>query len=156
MASEKSKVNKWRGFFRYESVLLRPSEVKGMTSKISKKAEKNTLKRCERFRDFLLFLKECKSETFNTFCDLLNNNGCEMFFECVFNAIHNKRVSPESQTLLKKSWLPIKNEIKYIAKRKSNFEKKKKLLKLLKNDANLLAESLLPILNSEIAKKTKR
>ena len=120
-------------------------------SKIVKKRVKNTKLRCEKFCKFLSLLKNIKGENFHTFCKHISDDACEMIFECVHNVLYNDKIPESDRNRLKEKLLPMKNEVRYIAKYRNSFKKKKRYMYVLDESISDIADSLLPILENRLA-----
>ena len=117
---------------------------------------KNTRKRREKFSHFLSLLQDMSPEKFETFCCYLSDDGCEMFFECIHNVIYNDKISNEVRMQLKEMLLPVKNEVKYMAKISNSFKKKRRLMCRLGTNLPFIVEALKPLLQHYIEKKSKK
>ena len=86
----------------------------------------------------------------------MSEEGCEMFFECIYNAIYNPKISSPVKEQLKNCLLPVKSKVKYIADTSKQFKKRKNNLKFLEKSSSIIADSLIPILDSEIKRRGKK
>ena len=74
-----------------------------------------------------------------------------MIFECVHNVLYNDKIPESDRNRLKEKLLPMKNEVRYIAKYRNSFKKKRRYMTVLDESISDIADSLLPILENRLA-----
>jgi hypothetical protein len=81
--------------------------------------------------------------------EFLDDRGCHALFSCVENALYNPDIPEKEREIIKKTLLPKKKLLQFIAHGKgTNAQKKKKLAQLGKGDINSVINAINPILEA--------
>lgn len=125
-----------------------------------KKRSRKSLRKIREHHDLLAVLSKMSKEDFKVLAKYLTDDSYDAIFDCVFNSVHNHRLSIEDRTKLKNALSEDRDKIRLIVNHKNKLASRKRAVSQIGAGFPFIASLVLPfiinLLTKKFAKKTRK
>jgi hypothetical protein len=122
---------------------------------ISKRGEKQSIKRLENVKKLMRVISKLDDDDFKALSKHLSRDAYDMIFQSVWNSLYNSDISQEKRDKLKETLWNDKDKFIELARKKTDFKEKRKLVNQIGGGFPFIASIVLPLIIELITKAVK-